>query len=65
MMLYVNDVKYLKEVAEQSGKGVELYYDFTENAVYTHDKNRWYVTEFLRKNTEEEILAAVNKMLSL
>lgn len=64
-MLYANEIKNLKEVAEQSGKGVELYYDIWENAVYTHDKNRWFVTEFLRKNTEEEIVAAVNRMLNI
>lgn len=65
-MLYVKDIKNVKQVAEQSGAGVRLYYSLKDNAVYTQDRiGRWYITEFLRKNTESEIISAVNRWLSM
>lgn len=65
-MLYAKNIKNLKEVSNRSAWGVKLYYDLKENAVYTEaGGSRWYVTEFLRKNTEEEIVNAVNRMLSM
>lgn len=65
-MLSTKNIKNLPEVAGRSAWGVKLYYDLKENAVYTEaGDNRWYVTEFLRKNTEEEIVNAVNRMLSM
>ena len=65
-MLYTKDIKNLPEVAGRSGSGVKLYYSLNENAVYTEDAiGRWYITEFLRKNTEEEIVSVVNRWLSM
>ena len=65
-MLYTKNIKNLPEVAGRSAWGVKLYYSLEENAVYTEDgKGRWYVTEFIRKNTPEEIEQAVNRMLSM
>ena len=65
-MTHTKNIKNLQAVAEQSAWGVKLYYSLSENAVYTQNgTGRWYVTEFLRKNTEEEIVNAVNRMLSM
>lgn len=65
-MLRTKNIKNVEEVARRSAWGVKLYYDLKENAVYTEaGGSRWYVTEFLRKNTEKEITQAVNRMLSM
>ena len=70
-MLTTKNIKNVKEVAEQSGRGVKLYYNIKDNSVstkqtYGTDWDKvWFVTEFLRKNTEEEIVNAVNRLLSM
>ena len=67
-MLKASDIKNLEEVAEQSVRGVSLYYNIANSSVSTkqrYEYSDWYVTEFLRKNTEEEIVDAVNRMLSM
>lgn len=65
-MLSTKNIKNLAKVAGQSAWGVKLYYDLKENAVYTEaGAGRWYVAEFIRKNTPEEITQAVNRMLSM
>lgn len=65
-MMRAKGIKNLTKVADQSAWGVKLYYSLNENAVYTEDAvGRWYITEFLRKNTEDEIVSVVNRWLSM
>lgn len=70
-MLTTKNIKNLKEVAEQSARGVCLYYNIADNSVSTRQSyggdwdKVWFVTEFLRKNTEEEIVDAVNRILNM
>ena len=71
-MLYAKDIKNLKEVAEKSGNGIELYYNIKTNSVSTKQwsgthnyGDDWYVCTFLRQNTPEEIVNAVNRMLNM
>ena len=69
-MLHTKNIKNIKEVAEQSGAGVRLYYSIIDNSVSTKTtswsgKGEYFVTEFLRKNTEEEITEIVNRWLSM
>ena len=64
--MYRNNIKNTKDVADRSGAGVKLYYSILDNAVYTEDRvGRYHVTTFLRENTEEEIVSAVNRWLSM
>lgn len=57
----------LTEVANESKKGyTPLYYSFSEDAVYTlKAKGRFYVTDLIRENTEDEIKAVVLRWMSL
>jgi hypothetical protein len=65
-MLHTQNIKNIKEVAEQSDYGVKLYYNVRENAVNTDGGiNYWYITDFIRKNTKEEIAEMVNRWLSM
>lgn len=60
-------MKNLDIIAKESAKGVTpLYYSIRENAVYTEDgEDRYYITELIRKNTEEEIKRTVYRYLAL
>lgn len=71
-MLYAKDIKNLKEAAGRSGNGIELYYNIKTNSVTTRQwsgthayGDDWYVCTFMRENTEDEIVAAVNRMLCM
>ena len=69
-MLHTKNIKNVAEVAEQSGKGVRLYYSIADNSVSTKTtswsgKGEYYVCEFLRKNTAEEITETINRWLSM
>lgn len=60
-------MKNLKEVARESEKGVTpIFYSIKEDAVYTSDGGgRYYVTDLIRPNTEEEIIEAVKRWLAM
>lgn len=53
-----------KQVSEASANGCKLYYSIREDAVYTQPgEGRWFLTELIRKNTEEEIVNTVRKFM--
>ena len=56
-------MKNIKKVSNESRNGITpLYYSIKEDAVYTTDgKDRWHLTDLIRYNTEEEIIATVKK----
>ena len=57
-------MKNLTEIANGSRKGTEIYYSFSEGAVYNEPgKGRFYVTTLLRPNTENEIKAAIRRWM--
>ena len=60
-------MKNLKEVAEQSRQGITpLFYSIRENAVYTEEGDgRYYLTDLIRENTEQEIKDAVRRFMSM
>ena len=60
-------MKNLKTVARASEKGVTpIYYSIKEDAVYTKDGDgRYYVTDLIRANSEDEIVRAVRRWLSM
>lgn len=59
-------MKNLQEVAEQSKRGCPLYYSVKDDAVYTTEgSGRYYLTDLIRENTEQEIVATVHKYMSM
>lgn len=58
-------MKNVKKVAKDSRMGTKLYYDVWNDRVNTSGRTGKYVTTLLRKNTEEEIIAAVERFKRL
>lgn len=54
-------MKNVKKVAAESKMGTKLYYDFATDRVNTSGRVGHYVTTLLRKNTEKEIIDAVER----
>lgn len=59
-------MKNLNKVSEATRKGVvSLYYSISEDSVYTRDgKGRYYLTDLIRYNTEDEIEQTVKQFMS-
>ena len=60
-------MKNLKQIAERSRQGVTpLYYSIREDAVYSEaGDGRFYLTDLIRYNSEDEIAETVRYFLSL
>ena len=60
-------MKNLDVVARESSKGVTpLFYGIREDAVYTEDgEGRFYLTDLIRENTEDEIKRTVRRFMSM
>lgn len=60
-------MKNTKQVSNESKKGItHLYYSIKEDAVYTEaGKDRWYLTDLIRYNTENEIEETVKRFMSM
>ena len=60
-------MKNLKEVARESAKGrTPIYFSHKDQAVYTEaGPGRFYVTDLIRENTEEEIKAAIRRWMTM
>lgn len=60
-------MKNVKEVAERSKSGTTpLYYSIREDAVYTTEGDgRYYLTDLIRENSEDEIVRTVRRFMSL
>ena len=60
-------MKNLKEVSEKSKKGrTPIYYSHEDQAVYTEKgPGRFYVTDLIRENSEEEIERTIRRWMSL
>lgn len=56
-------MKNVKQVSMRSKSGITpLYYSIKEDAVYTEPgTDRWYLTDLIRYNTEEEVIETVRK----
>ena len=62
-----DEMKNLKEAAERSKKGrTPIYYNYQEEAIYfERGPGRFYVTDLIRENTEEEIERTIRWWMSL
>ena len=60
-------MKNVKAVSNRSRQGITpLYYSVKEDAVYTEDGDgRYYLTDLIRENTEQEIIETVRKYMSM
>ncbi len=60
-------MKNLKEVSERSKKGrTPIYYSYKDQAAYTEEgSGRFYVTDLIRENSEEEIERTIRWWMSL
>ncbi len=60
-------MKNTKQVSQQSKQGITpLYYSIREDAVYTSEGDgRYYLTDLIRENTEEEIVNTVRRFMSM